>query len=785
MPPLVGVIPAAGRGVRAYPYTATIPKCMLEVDGVPLVRRNVDLMRDQLGIRDIRVVVGHHGGAVRAHLGDGSHLGVAITYVENRRLDLELPYSVFLGTGGVEDFCCVILGDECYVGSNHADLLHEPFASALATCTFVETDNPKHIRKNYVARLAGGRIVALEEKPRTVTTSLMGTGTYLLHPALVARLARTYAGDHEAGPRDWTSWLGSLCEAGEVLRPFVLRGRYVNVNSRDDLNYANSLVRELTFASKRTTLVYVLDHDTPAAVRPVTEFAAEPAIDEVVVVSRCRIPALDETATLPRTRVLIAPRPDVGVGELLRLGLDQSRGDILVVAYSDDTFVARDVAKLLVYLRDADMVVGTRTTRQMIEQGTNMRGIVRVVHILLAKLVELLWLRFQCRFTDICCVFRAFWRSTYESVRDNLSATGVEIFPELVLETLRARKRIIEVPVNYYNRDLGSPYVRSRYQSGATLARVLRLIVRKRLQDLPPFRWRRAGAAPPVSATPAGEAAHRRLEREWQDQVGCALLDKPYQAAGSAAVWTEQFDRIADLLRAAPPGPLIEIGCGKGHLLRRLREKPWLADRPLVGLDLSRAVFALPAAGLAGVEGDGERLPFRDGQAAALVYDGALHHLIDYPGALREAVRVLAPGGLLVVFEPVSSAFSRLVHRLLDPVVFRQTVYESPIDRLYKARFREETILDVLGAELRVVAYRRSDFLAYPFTGCYASSAFARSEAFMRRLIALEARAWRTPVVRGLARRLAWRFTIVATKAEETPAVSRSSRRTADRKSVV
>ena len=93
------------------------------------------------------------------------------------------------------------------------------------------------------------------------------------------------------------------------------------------------------------------------------------------------------------------------------------------------------------------MVVGTRTTRQMIEQGTNMRGMVRGAHLLLAKLLEVLWWRFECRFTDVCCVYRGLWRSTYESIRSNLTATGVEVFPEMVIEVLRTRRRIIEVPV--------------------------------------------------------------------------------------------------------------------------------------------------------------------------------------------------------------------------------------------------------------------------------------------------------------------------------------------------
>ena len=540
MSALVGVIPAAGRGIRAYPYTSTIPKCMLEVDGVPLVRRNVELMRDQLDIRDIRIVTGHRGEVIRRYLGDGTALGVRIEYVENRRLDLELAYSVHLGTRGIEGFCCVILADECYVGSNHAELLAQPFGSALATIGFIETDNPKHIRKNYVGAFADGRIVSLEEKPKVVSGTLMGTGTYVLHPDLITRLGEAFAREPHAAPRDWTSWLSTLCGEGAPLQPFFLRGTYVNVNSRDDLNYANYLIRDLGFANKTTSLVYVLDHETEASVRPVAKFAAEGSVDEVIVVCRHRLPALDAVAGLPKVRVVVPPVPGLEAGELLRLGLDATRGDILVVAYSDDTFVPRDVAKLLVYLRDADMVVGSRTTRQMIEQGANMRGLVRWVHILLAKLVELLWWRFECRFTDICCVFRAFWRSTYDPLRPNLTATGPEIFPELVLEALRARKRIIEVPVNYYNRDLELPYVRSRYQSPAVLMRVIGLILRKRVQDLLPVRRKDRPRAPVEIEEPPEAAAHRQAERAWQDSVGHELLDKPHDAPGSAAVFGDR-----------------------------------------------------------------------------------------------------------------------------------------------------------------------------------------------------------------------------------------------------
>ena len=83
MADLVGLIPAAGRGVRAYPYTERMPKCLLEVDGTTLLQRNLELMRDQLGIREVTIVVGHEGERIREFVGDGSQLGLRIQLVQN------------------------------------------------------------------------------------------------------------------------------------------------------------------------------------------------------------------------------------------------------------------------------------------------------------------------------------------------------------------------------------------------------------------------------------------------------------------------------------------------------------------------------------------------------------------------------------------------------------------------------------------------------------------------------------------------------------------------------
>lgn len=101
---------------------------------------------------------------------------------------------------------------------------------------------------------------------------------------------------------------------------------------------------------------------------------------------------------------------------------------------------------------------------------------------------------------------------------------------------------------------------------------------------------------------------------------------------------------------AALPFPCLEIGCGEGTNLARLG-----ARGTPVGLDryLGKARFAaraVPSARL--VVGDAGALPLRTGAFASVLIRDLFHHLHDPRAAAAEAVRMLAPGGTLLVLEP-------------------------------------------------------------------------------------------------------------------------------------
>jgi SAM-dependent methyltransferase len=101
-------------------------------------------------------------------------------------------------------------------------------------------------------------------------------------------------------------------------------------------------------------------------------------------------------------------------------------------------------------------------------------------------------------------------------------------------------------------------------------------------------------------------------------------------------------DHIAAKLLAEQPSRVLDIGCGEGELSNAL---PHLPPFHLVGLDASADL--LRAHPDPRVQADALRLPFRDGTFNAAVAVNVLDHLDDPGLALREARRVLAPGGVL------------------------------------------------------------------------------------------------------------------------------------------
>jgi len=471
---LYGLIPAAGKGIRAYPYTKMTPKCMIDINGQPNLLRTIGIMRDQLGIHDIFIVIGHYGEVIRRYFKDGKDFGVNLTYIENTELDRGLAYSVLLGQQYINDYFCILLSDEFYLNSNHAELAAFPYRDALATCGIMPIEDRNLIKRNYSVEVEGERITRLIEKPEVVSSNLLGCGTFVFSPRIFPLLEQAFV---RAGMKyvDLVSFIGALCASGEKIRYFLLKSTYVNINDRDSLNLVKYNERSAIFDQIAITLLVYSEGDEEDIGFTLSQYRRLECLKHIFVV----LPEGSQLEGIVRKNgavPLVCPAPLRQYGEKLKYAMEQVPGDIFILTEANYSFPSRDIAKLLAYLREADMVIGTRTTRQLIEQGSTMRGIVRFANVWLAKLVELLWWQFEGRFTDVGCTFRAIWRTSFDDIRDQLVARGPEFSVEMMIEVLRARDRIIEVPVNYFTR---SQSLYRRYQNVGTFFRLLWCICKK------------------------------------------------------------------------------------------------------------------------------------------------------------------------------------------------------------------------------------------------------------------------------------------------------------------
>ncbi|HUL83489.1 MAG TPA: nucleotidyltransferase family protein [Gammaproteobacteria bacterium] len=133
------MILAAGRGERMGALTATEPKSLLAVGGVPLIERQLRRLAAS-GFTEIVVNLSYLGARIRSRLGDGRRLGVAITYSEEGEPPLETAGGIvhalpWLGAGAF-----LLVNSDVYT-----DLDFAAFAAhAAGRNTLLLVPNPAH-----------------------------------------------------------------------------------------------------------------------------------------------------------------------------------------------------------------------------------------------------------------------------------------------------------------------------------------------------------------------------------------------------------------------------------------------------------------------------------------------------------------------------------------------------------------------------------------------------------------------------------------------------------------
>jgi len=234
---VLGVIPAAGSGIRARPYTYEVHKGMFVIDGKPNIERHIDLMRDEMRIEEVVIVLGYMGETIQEYFGDGSEFGVRIQYVENQHLDKGWAWSVLLSKPYLAGRkACVMLADEFYLDSNLGEMVKFDLDNYSVVCPVKPETNQATIKKNFSVERDEQRVIRLVENPVALPNDLLGMATFMIHPSVMEELESAF--DTGRTNLDFVTFVDDLIRSGKTVGAFDMTGAYINLNDVASLEAA-------------------------------------------------------------------------------------------------------------------------------------------------------------------------------------------------------------------------------------------------------------------------------------------------------------------------------------------------------------------------------------------------------------------------------------------------------------------------------------------------------------------------------------------------------------------
>jgi bifunctional UDP-N-acetylglucosamine pyrophosphorylase/glucosamine-1-phosphate N-acetyltransferase len=231
------VLLAAGAGERLLPLTATRPKHLIKVAGKPILQYCLEAVK-HAGINEAVVITHYMGESIRSYFGDGSQLGLKISYVEQPKI---------LGTGNAAgvaepyldgDFV-LIYGDLLFGLDAVKDVLAKfKSGETAAVMGVVPVDCPENY--GIIESAADGKVKGIIEKPAPgkASSNLANAGVYVFSKAVFDKIRQTKASVR--GEWELTDAITMLAEEGKtVVAAELAKGDWFDVGRPWDLLDAN------------------------------------------------------------------------------------------------------------------------------------------------------------------------------------------------------------------------------------------------------------------------------------------------------------------------------------------------------------------------------------------------------------------------------------------------------------------------------------------------------------------------------------------------------------------
>ena len=276
--PLKAIILVGGEGTRLLPLTSSISKPMMPVLNRPLLEHTIAYLKKN-GIENIILALSHLPEAIQNYFGDGSNLGVQLTYVLESR-----P----LGTAGAvknaEQYLnstFAVLNGDTFTDLNIADMLafHQR-KGAKSTIALTWVDNPCAF--GIVETSSDGGVQRFVEKPSPdrVTTNWINAGIYILEPEVLEHVPPSSHYMFEKG------LFPLLLELGEPVYGYPFSGYWLDMGTPEKYLCLNC---DLLLSKTKSALIEGSSRDEVYCAKDVIIHPSAKITGPAIIDRQCRI----------------------------------------------------------------------------------------------------------------------------------------------------------------------------------------------------------------------------------------------------------------------------------------------------------------------------------------------------------------------------------------------------------------------------------------------------------------------------------------------------------------
>ena len=242
---------------------------------------------------------------------------------------------------------------------------------------------------------------------------------------------------------------------------YILKQKSYKTNS--SLHY----LENLPLTERRICVIMPTYNEELSIKHVVEDFKKQEFVEDVIVIDN---KSTDNTVKIARESgaKVVEKIENKGYSHSLVMGLNEALktdANIIAMTESDGTFNGYDLEKMVPYLNNCDMVVGSRQSQVISEKGNQNSGFFVWSNFLLAKLIQIKYLSLDhmgiINLTDVGCVYRIMKREALEKIINELTypgsdkpVGGVGIGLYITMFGIENDLKIIEIPITF-NRRIG------------------------------------------------------------------------------------------------------------------------------------------------------------------------------------------------------------------------------------------------------------------------------------------------------------------------------------------